>query len=66
MSRVEEIERQIVALSRGEFAQLRDWLIQEDAKVWDAQLEADVEAGKLDRLGAAARRARAEGKSTQL
>ncbi len=66
MRKVEEIERQIRELSREEFAELLNWFLEQDAKVWDAQFEADVQAKKLDALGATARRARAEGKSTKL
>ena len=66
MRKLEEIERQISELSREEFAKLRDWFMEQDAKAWDAQIDADVRAGKLDKLGEAARRAHAEGKTTKL
>ena len=66
MRKLEEIERQISELPREEFAKLRDWFMEEDAKAWDAQIEADVRAGKLDEFGNAARRAHAEGKTTKL
>ncbi len=66
MRKVEELERQISELSNEEFAELRSWLVERDAASWDAQFEADVAAGKLKDLGDAARRARAEGKSTKL
>jgi hypothetical protein len=66
MRKLEEIERQISQLPREEFAKLRDWFMAEDAKAWDAQIDSDVRAGKLDKLGEAARRAHAEGKTTKL
>jgi hypothetical protein len=66
MRKVEELERQISELTSEEFAELRSWLVERDAASWDAQFEADVAAGKLKDLGDAARRARAEGKSTKL
>lgn len=50
MCKVEEIERQILELSREETAELRDWLVERDWQGWDAQIESDVHAGKLDRL----------------
>lgn len=50
MRKVEEIEDQIRKLSREEFAELRDWLLEHDWKAWDAQIEADTKAGKLDEL----------------
>ena len=66
MRKVEDLERQISELSKEEFAELRSWVAEKDAAMWDAQFESDVASGKLDRLGGAARRARAEGKSTKL
>lgn len=50
MTDVEKIERAIAALSRAELAELRHWFAQFDAASWDQQLEADIAAGKLDRL----------------
>lgn len=50
MRKVEEIEDQIQKLSREEFAELRDWFLEQDWKAWDAQIEADSNAGKLDKL----------------
>ena len=66
MRSVEEIENQIRSLPRADFAKLREWFLEQDARAWDAQFESDVQAGKLDVLGAAARRAHAEGKTTKL
>ncbi len=50
MRKVEEIEDQIQKLSREEFAELRDWFLEQDWNAWDAQIEADAKAGKLDEL----------------
>ena len=50
MSRVEILEREIRALSPEEFAELRQWLSEFDAQVWDRQFEMDVNSGKLDAL----------------
>ena len=50
MRKIEEIEEQIQRLSREEFAELREWFLEQDWKAWDAQIEADSKAGKLDRL----------------
>lgn len=66
MRKVEELERQISELSNEEFAELRSWLVDRDAASWDTQFETDVRSGKLDALGEAARRSRAEGTSTKL
>ena len=59
MRSVEEIENQIRSLPRADFAKLREWFLAQDARAWGAQFESDV-------LGAAARRAHAEGKTTKL
>ena len=55
MRKIEEIEEQIQKLSREEFAELREWFLEQDWKAWDSQLEADVKAGKLDELVSEAR-----------
>jgi hypothetical protein len=50
MRKVEELEQQIQRLSREEFAELREWFLQQDWKAWDAQIEADAKSGKLEKL----------------
>jgi hypothetical protein len=50
MRKVEQIERQISELSRDEFAELRQWVLERDWSAWDAQIEADAGSGKLDKL----------------
>jgi len=50
MRKVEHIEQQISELSRDEFAELRDWVLERDWSAWDAQIEADANSGKLDKL----------------
>ena len=50
MSRVREIEKQIRKLSKEEFAELRDWLAEQDWDAWDAQIASDSRSGKLDSL----------------
>ena len=54
MRKVEHIEDQIRALSREEFTELRNWMLEQDWAAWDAQVEADARAGKLDKLVAEA------------
>lgn len=66
MHKLEEIEDQIRNLTGVELVELRKWFAEFDAQAWDQQFIADVEAGKLVALGEAARRARREGKSTEL
>jgi hypothetical protein len=54
MSKIETLEREIEKLSAEELASFRDWFANYDADAWDRQMEADVKAGKLDRLAAEA------------
>jgi hypothetical protein len=55
MRKVEHIEQQIRELSSAEFAELREWVLEQDWSAWDAQIEADGRAGKLDKLVAEAK-----------
>ena len=66
MNRVEKIEDEISKLTSEELAALRDWLIEFEATIWDQQFEADVKAGKLDRMAERALRDHAAGRSTKL
>jgi hypothetical protein len=66
MSRVEQIEKYIQALSPVELAEFRAWFLAFDWAAWDAQLERDIEAGRLDDLAARALRDHAAGKTTPL
>jgi hypothetical protein len=50
MRKVEHIERQIGELSREEFVELRDWVLERDWAAWDGEIEADARSGKLDKL----------------
>ena len=66
MHKVEHIEQQIRELSGTEFAELRDWVLSQDWKAWDAQIEADASAGKLDKLLAEAKADYVAGRSRPL
>lgn len=66
MGRVESLQQQIQALSTEELAELREWFLELDWKLWDAQLERDIGAGRLDDLADRALRDHAAGKSTPL
>ena len=50
MTKIEQLEHEIMALSRGELAALRDWFQPYLSDEWDKQIEADAKAGKLDHL----------------
>jgi hypothetical protein len=50
MSEIEQLEQKIENLSPQDLAKFRAWFAEFDARVWDAQIEADSKAGKLDQL----------------
>jgi hypothetical protein len=50
MSKVEQIEAEILKLSPQELSQLADWVLDLDEQRWDEQIEQDIVAGKLDFL----------------
>ncbi len=45
-----EIETAVAQLSPAQLADFRAWFAEFEAQWWDQQLEADVEAGRLDAL----------------
>ena len=50
MSTVHEIQDAVRQLSTEDLAAFRQWFAEFDASLWDRQLEADVAAGRLDKL----------------
>ncbi|MCE2969682.1 MAG: hypothetical protein LW847_05570 [Burkholderiales bacterium] len=50
MTDVQSIEKAVARLAPDELAQFRRWFAQFDAAAWDAQIEADAAAGRLDAL----------------
>jgi hypothetical protein len=66
VSRVEELEGQIKALSLNEFQELRAWLAQYDAEGWDRQIHTDALAGRLDAVADRALTDFLEGRTTEL
>ncbi|MCG3112563.1 MAG: hypothetical protein MCM46_12180 [Candidatus Manganitrophus sp. SB1] len=48
MSKIEQIEKEIQALTPEELAAFRKWFLEFDAAIWDRQIEEDVRTGKLD------------------
>ena len=61
-----EIEKAIAQLSADELSRFRKWFEKFDAQIWDQQFEADVQAGKLDRIAERALADYAAGKSKEL
>ena len=66
MSRVEQLEQQIVELDQDELRVLRDWFMRMDAELWDRQFESDVRNGKLSSLAQKALRDHESGLSKEL
>ena len=65
-STLETVERAVAQLSKQELAQFRHWFAQYDGDHWDAQIEADATAGKLDSLAQEALAEYHAGKATEL
>lgn len=66
MSELQTLEKNIERLSPDDLKKFRAWFAEFDARVWDAQIEADSKAGKLDALVAEALAEHAGGKSREL
>jgi hypothetical protein len=66
LSEVEQLEKQIEKLSAEDLAKFRTWFLEFDARVWDAQIEADLKAGKLKGLVAEALAEYKVGKAREL
>ena len=54
MKTVEAIEDAVEQLGRDELASFREWFSAYEAAQWDAEIERDIVAGKLDDLADAA------------
>ena len=66
MSSVEAIEMAIQNLPLSDLAEFRRWFAEFDSSVWDAQIESDAAAGRLDALAEAAMADYHTGKSREL
>jgi hypothetical protein len=62
MTKLEKIEKDVSALSKEDLKKFSAWFDEFRSNLWDAQIEADVEAGKLDRLIAKAKAQAAAGR----
>ncbi len=63
---IQAIEQAIQQLPAHDLAEFRRWFVQFDEAAWDAQIEADASAGKLDALAAEALAEYRTGKARQL
>jgi hypothetical protein len=66
MTELEQLVERIEMLSLEELKKFRAWFAEFDARVWDAQIEADATAGKLDALVAQALAEHEAGKTREL
>ena len=66
MSTVQEIESAIQQLDEGALGRLSHWFEDYLAEKWEQRFAADVQAGKLDKLGQAADRAFEQGRCRPL
>ncbi|HTQ37502.1 MAG TPA: hypothetical protein VMJ32_00650 [Pirellulales bacterium] len=63
---VKSLEQAVSMLSPADLAEFRRWFAEFDAAAWDAQIEADAAAGKLDAMAAQALAEYQAGKARQL
>ncbi len=66
MQNAKAIEKAVQELPSEELVKFRRWFAQFDEAAWDAQIEADAAAGKLDALAAEARTEYNHGKVREL
>lgn len=66
MTTVAEISGAVKRLPRRDLARFRKWFAEYDAAVWDQQLVADAQAGKLDALVREAQRDHRAGRTKSL
>jgi hypothetical protein len=63
---LEKAEKAVAQLSPADLAEFRRWFAEFDGDVWDAQIEFDVAAGKLDSLIAEAQEEYRTGRSKEI
>ena len=66
MTRVEQIQSEIEALSQKDFLRLREWFAEKGWLLWDEQLKVDIVDGKLDFLLEEAMTAKSQGQLQDL
>jgi hypothetical protein len=66
MSTISEIQAAIAKLSPAEKIELERWFAELQADAWDAQIEEDIKAGRLDHLIAQAEADIAAGRTRPL
>ncbi len=66
MTRVEEIQSAIRALSAEEYVRLQHWFTERNWESWDREIEDDAASGKLDFLMEEATREKKQGQLPEL
>ena len=66
MSKVENIEKEVQALTASELAAFRKWFLEFDAEGWDRQIERDSASGRLENLAKKSIQDHESGRSTEL
>jgi len=66
MTKLEQIEKAVTALSPAEIKQFANWFTEFHADLWDQQILADAESGRLDQFLAEAKAEIAAGKVRDL
>ena len=66
MTAIEVAEQSVSQLSPTDLAVFRRWFAEYDGDIWDAQIEEDAKAGKLDALAAEALAEYHAGKATEI
>ncbi len=66
MTTLEQAEKIVTQLSPDELVKFRQWFAEFDGDLWDAQIEADAKAGKLDALAQEALAEYHAGKATEI
>jgi len=66
MSKLENIQAAIEALSEEEYSRLREWFVEKDWEQWDKEIEVDAQSGKLDFLVKEALHDKSKGRLTDL
>ena len=66
MTTLEQIEKAVTLLNPSEIKQFANWFAEFHADLWDTQIAADVESGRLDQFLADAKAEIAAGKVRDL
>jgi hypothetical protein len=66
MTKLEKLEKSIEELAPEELVRFREWFVEFEAKIWDAQIEHDAKAGRLDSLIAEALEEYRAGKAREI